>query len=788
MFASTCLVRAPARLSVMPLLLGSLVAQDGHAGGDGLTHPAPARQPLSAPGVTPGTDQLTAPSPLSPGWHVPIHTQGEDPVGGSYGTWAGERTFKASFHDGFVFYPFLGAGYARNLPVRWTTESVTAGGEPFIDCTQAPRHASTATRYEYRFDGMTEGYDVRADGVEQTFVFANRPVNAGDLIVSGRVVTELTAAATAAAKQALVFHDSDGKAIVHYGEAVAIDSTGRRFDVSTAYDGTHLCLIVPAAAVAAAAFPLVIDPLVARVIISATGSSGAYAVFPAIAREGESQSSNVMVFYSRQFSATDFDGYAQLTNDDFGNGTLIYSDITTAWSTAHASVAFVGAADRWVLCLERRFVTPTTARIRVLFHDKGNTILNSGLLVSHDPSSGECNWFPAVGGTISFSISGATALLAYQADVSSTISDTPDSRVYALLCNASLRALGSRFPIDNGTVSPDNQRPDVNQEANGGTTSWIVAYEQRNNLIVNDDVDVQVARVTSTGTVAGHAFVGPSAGTPIHKHSPQVSGRNGRYCVSMLRSNSPGGFGDEIMVERFDWSEGAPTPTKLGPITVVAGPPGELLNGDLAFDDNSASHWTLVYERNDFLTSDCHVLRVGGSGSPTETAQLGIGSYAAWPAVTFNDDLDEFQCVYGTLDNGLPLYGQRFLYPAAAQNVAYGSGCGPGTITATAPYAGSEFFHSSLGGVPAGTIGVLFVSGGPSAIPLTVLGMTGCTSLIDLNAQLGSIVAVTPATAGFALPDNPLFLGDVHAQWVYFSIGLNPAGLGATSALRIQVR
>ena len=41
---------------------------------------------------------------------------------------------------------------------------------------------------------------------------------------------------------------------------------------------------------------------------------------------------------------------------------------------------------------------------------------------------------------------------------------------------------------------------------------------------------------------------------------------------------------------------------------------------------------------------------------------------------------------------------------------------------------------------------------------------------------------------GFPLPDDPLFIGNLFAQWGYLSAGLNPANLGATQGLRIQVR
>jgi hypothetical protein len=63
----------------------------------------PAQDPRAA-----ARDREPAPPALRalserPGfWRVPIHTH-SDAAG--YGFWAADRDYKASFHDGFVFYP-----------------------------------------------------------------------------------------------------------------------------------------------------------------------------------------------------------------------------------------------------------------------------------------------------------------------------------------------------------------------------------------------------------------------------------------------------------------------------------------------------------------------------------------------------------------------------------------------------------------------------------------------------------------------------------------------------------
>ena len=53
---------------------------------------------------------------LGDGWRAPdfitpIHTQADDLEGGAYGIWAAGRDYKASFHGGATYVPFLGGSY-----------------------------------------------------------------------------------------------------------------------------------------------------------------------------------------------------------------------------------------------------------------------------------------------------------------------------------------------------------------------------------------------------------------------------------------------------------------------------------------------------------------------------------------------------------------------------------------------------------------------------------------------------------------------------------------------------
>ena len=48
-----------------------------------------------------------------------VLTKRTDSNGQAYGMWAAGSRYKASFHDGFCFVPYLGGAYPRNQPWRW---------------------------------------------------------------------------------------------------------------------------------------------------------------------------------------------------------------------------------------------------------------------------------------------------------------------------------------------------------------------------------------------------------------------------------------------------------------------------------------------------------------------------------------------------------------------------------------------------------------------------------------------------------------------------------------------
>lgn len=162
--------------------------------------------------------------------------------------------WKAGFTTaGVHFVPFAGSAVPSE-PVTFHLAAITVGGEPIPVVDAAPE--LRGQQVVYARGSVQEIYRLRQDGIEQQFSFATLPAR-GELRVSIGVATGSRAERRA-----------DGHAFVgavggvHYGEATAFDANGRSIGLVATWTGTALELTVPAAFVATAALPLLIDPLI----------------------------------------------------------------------------------------------------------------------------------------------------------------------------------------------------------------------------------------------------------------------------------------------------------------------------------------------------------------------------------------------------------------------------------------------------------------------------------------------------------------------------------------------
>jgi hypothetical protein len=247
---------------------------------------------------------------------------------------------------GVEFTPALGAAAERPFPVRFTMESVRRGShDVFVRTVDvAPAVDGEQVRYVHGRE-LVEVYDVRAEGVEQSFVFATKPVGTGDLVVRGAITTELP---LAAASDVGVRYERPGVGGVTFGAVTGVDANGAtaRGSIRVTDNGDHVEWVLPASFVEHCAYPLVLDPLIGSVI--AIGNVlGSPDELPSVAFDDASNS--WFVVWSVPLSATTAEIRGQFVSN---GGSLVGTSLVIAAegdATVRPSVANIDATNRFVV-------------------------------------------------------------------------------------------------------------------------------------------------------------------------------------------------------------------------------------------------------------------------------------------------------------------------------------------------------------------------------------------------------------------------------------------------------
>ncbi len=708
------------------------------------------------------------------------HGPGGSGAGG--GRWASGANYKVALDDGIAFYPVLGERAPRNLPLRWRTRTIAVGGQSvFGPLAVAEAHASD-WRYELRYGAVTEAYDVRNDGVEQTFVLHARPALGGDLVISGDIDSELSAAPSSWQHSEVTFHDAEGNPRVRYGAATAIDAVGRRVAMESSYDGHAISLRLSGDWLAAAAFPVVVDPLLTATTL--TSHLSPVNGFDVARDDGNNQ---LMTVFRRASAADDYDGFGMLVDDDFGAAAItVFPDIDAAWSTKHLSVAFVGGTNKWILALERSFpAAPDFSFLRYRLHGSGDPT-PSTVVKFVDLPLAESWAAPDVGGSLA-SGTGNLALIVFRADYPFLAPN--NSEAYGILVNTDTTTEGPRFLLAGGLSGATYDRGSmrVNKESGGANSSWVAAFTEINRATANDDIDIYVVRVATNGGVTARISV-PSPSSD-HKVAPTIDGRDGRYMIAHgLRAFGHGNsWLHTVVARRFDFAEGGAAPS-FGTASTLASA-GEYYVTDIAYDSRTRSHWVATY-----YTSSWNVFakRMGYDALVAETATVynspGAGSA---PTVCFNDDARHFHIVYPAVEGAFNVVRARTLtYPDTAATLQ-GSSCGGSISAGDIPYAGHEFFAVEASGLQSLAPAVLLCGTTPASLPLAGLQMPGCNLLLAPETLLFTIGTAASAAgeAQVTLPlPTPIAGLDVYFQWAHFWFGANPANLLATHRLSVPVR
>lgn len=636
------------------------------------------------PLCTLATAQATLSPPQAlPSLRVPVHDETLDD-GSPDGTWAAGDAYKASFHDGMTFVPYLGADYPHNQPWSWRTVSARLGEFELLDGS-APRHARAEFRYEYRFGVLTEAYDVRTDGLEQTFVLQQR-VAEGDLVVTGEVATALHGEVAPDGGGALLYRDDAGREILTYGRAIAFDARGSRIAVPTTLDGDRISLTVPGAWLAQAAFPVTIDPLLASSVVST--SPAALVRDVDVATEPSLLPTipyRALVGVVRAASQFDDDVYAYVCTTSLLQPILIHSVVSTTTDTDDVRCACTGT-HIWIVAYRRYLPNGSPRRSSICYHAHDTFVPTFSTFTVHlTPPAGFNDWAPDVG----TQVDSAQVLFVFQREDDSAsgghwASNQANSAVCGVVTTAGSIAPPPAFVIRGG-ANLDAQSPSVDQLGAGGPdAAWLCAY-QIWNYAAPATWDVEARLVPATGDLSAigvwrSAF---AAGDVEHQRGPAVGGTAGRYGIAYTTTDlattpnkDNSAFGKAVRFERVDWPATAAHPTApWQPVTIDTATTKVLEATGASIDPSDLSHFALGYRSTSPAEARC--ARVGYRGELTEgPLVLAAGSpLGNTVACAFEPLFDHWQYVYGVNTGSLPVHGRRFVYTGAPATATAGTNC-----------------------------------------------------------------------------------------------------------------
>jgi hypothetical protein len=438
-----------------------------------------AAEAASTATVAPRSPQATLPSPVVPPLDRVLFDRQPD---GSL--WARGERYKVHFRgDGVDYVPFLGSGAPRNYPIRFRLRAAEVGGEALaLEAAAGPQ--VTGSRVTLDRGALVERYDLALGSVEQSFDVP-RVAHSGDLVLRIAVETEL---ATEPDGTGLRFTSSLGH--VSYAQARAVDARGRSLDLTLRAVQGEVELRVPAPFLAAADWPLCVDPVISTYPIDL---SPADCFLPDLAFEAGS--STWRAVYEEVYSATDHDivtyhfSYGGLWNPILRD----YVDFTTAYC-AEPRIAANRQASTFLVVFTRGRPGLDLRVIQGRLTPAGAT--SFGAVFDVQSGTGYDLHAPDVGGDPAL-VTPTNYLVVWQREYSAT-----DTDVHARLVSSSGAPL-TAFYIDDSAGTRD-AAPRVSK-TNGHLSSygfqrWNVAWERR------DDGSIRAAQYLYDGTAAAPSF------------------------------------------------------------------------------------------------------------------------------------------------------------------------------------------------------------------------------------------------------------------------------------------
>lgn len=301
----------------LPLLLaGAVLAQEQD-------HPRPLGQPIEDPFGVPTLAEA----------HSALRASG--------------RHYEATFQDGRMeFLPVLGSIAPETQSFAFSFVSASRGATTRRAEERGDVRADGLTAIFRRSETISETYEVRPDGLKQSFLFDQEFGGHGDLVVRGRVKTPLPFVGETVDGGLSFVHPTWGG--VELGQVVGFDATGAQVTGSMRFEGGELEMTLPASFVDQAVWPITLDPLVGTVLSPNVDQFDSRSPAASSNADGD-----VLLTFTRLFSLSSAAIRGQRINaDGTNNGAVLF--LTNESYAVNSSVGFNRQVDNWLVAYEVR--------------------------------------------------------------------------------------------------------------------------------------------------------------------------------------------------------------------------------------------------------------------------------------------------------------------------------------------------------------------------------------------------------------------------------------------------
>ncbi|MEZ5967133.1 MAG: hypothetical protein R3F56_25080 [Planctomycetota bacterium] len=661
---------------------------------------------------------------------------------------------------GMTFTPALGRAAPRDMPLRLRFDSIRRGGKTVRTAQAAPQHAPTRrdlmATYD-RGDGVSERYQVRADGIELSFRFEHPLPGSGDLVVRMSVDTELTARPGDGA-HGLRFA-AEGLGWVGVGDVTGIDANGARTPGSLRLVGSWLELALPAAFVDSAAYPLVLDPLVG------TGRDlGDPIHHDADCDVAYDNSFGVfLAVWERTFSSTNVEIRAQRMNYD---GNLVGSFIAVTSGTPlkiNPTVACVAESDRFLVAWQEGASSAGPWTLRAAAVDAADGAVSNSIAVSSGTVS---SVFPDAAGDTAFGDD--EALLVWQ-EVGGGIRA---ANVTVPIGHGDPTVLGS---VKTVTTNPTDRFPSITKSG-GSDRRYVVVWDRQ----VGSGRDVFARMLSSTATPLGSELaVGNSLSDESH---PNVDGDGNQFVVVWQRAESLGASSHDIYCRKVLRNGSNLTMPRLAQ-KVEADPDDDETDPAIVF---IGSKYLVAWVDNNTYPNFAIGLRTLDPDTCTFCGRrysvTGTQPFNSLPELaaqrSYGETLDRALVVFTSADAAVStissVRGQVFeAIGAGGAEVDLAGGCGFGGALSTngPPAIGNPFFGLTLvGASPAVVTGVLSFN-----VPAPPLVVCGTCTILDPAITVEMPVINGQGTIYLPVPCLPFLLDrSLEFQVATFGGGVSP--------------